>query len=240
MVLVIWSSSVWFRLHQLSITFPTLSPWLKKNIYCSRFMIHPNPSGLSCREEGYRTGVREHPSNRGGLPHPKGMLIEKLPDWLEKYTKRISSMQLFTGKVANHVLVNEYNPGEGIMPHEDGPLYFPTVTTISLGSQTLLDFYHPITKENEEIAVPQTEENRYFLSLLVEPRSLLVLKDSMYLKYLHGIRPVSEDVITDKVANLTSCNSKLGAVLARTTRVSLTVRHVPKVLKTSILLGKKK
>ncbi|XP_072130575.1 alpha-ketoglutarate-dependent dioxygenase alkB homolog 6 isoform X2 [Mobula birostris] len=180
--------------------------------------------------------------NWGGLPHPKGMLIEKLPDWLEKYTKRISSMQLFSGKVANHVLVNEYNPGEGIMPHEDGPLYFPTVTTISLGSQALLDFYHPITRENEkgEIALPQTEENRYFLSLLLEPRSLLVLKDSMYLKYLHGIRPVSEDIITDKVANLTSCNSKLGAVLTRTTRVSLTIRHVPKVLKTTLLLGKKK
>ncbi|XP_059839526.1 alpha-ketoglutarate-dependent dioxygenase alkB homolog 6-like [Hypanus sabinus] len=126
-------------------------------------------------------------------------------------------------------------------PHEDGPLYFPTVTTVSLGSQTLLDFYHPSTTENEkgEIAVPQTEENRYFLSLLVEPRSLLVLKDSMYLKYLHGIRPVSEDVITDKVANLTFCNSKLGAVLTRTTRVSQTIRHVPKVLKTIRLLRKK-
>ncbi|XP_072919925.1 alpha-ketoglutarate-dependent dioxygenase alkB homolog 6-like [Hemitrygon akajei] len=85
-------------------------------------------------------------------------------------------------------------------PHEDGPLYFPTVTTISLGSQTLLDFYHSITKENEkgEIALPQTEENRFFLSLLLEPRRLLVLKDSMYLNYLHGIRPMSEDVITDK------------------------------------------
>ncbi|XP_051900309.1 alpha-ketoglutarate-dependent dioxygenase alkB homolog 6 [Pristis pectinata] len=180
--------------------------------------------------------------NWGGLPHPKGMLTEKLPDWLEKYTKKISSMQLFAEKVANHVLVNEYNPGEGIMPHEDGPLYFPTVTTISLGSHTLLDFYHPIKRENEkgEIAFPQTEENRYILSLLLEPRSLLVLKDDMYLKYLHGIRPMSEDIITEKVANLKSCNSKLGSVLTRTTRVSLTIRHVPKVLKTTILLGRKK
>ena len=30
-------------------------------------------------------------------------------------------------------------------PHEDGPLYYPTVSTISLGSHTLLDFYSPIT-----------------------------------------------------------------------------------------------
>src|SRR5256885_13581058 len=25
----------------------------------------------------------------------------------------------------NHVLINEYLPGQGIMPHEDGPAYYP-------------------------------------------------------------------------------------------------------------------
>uniref|UniRef100_UPI00398E7387 alpha-ketoglutarate-dependent dioxygenase alkB homolog 6 n=1 Tax=Pristiophorus japonicus TaxID=55135 RepID=UPI00398E7387 len=180
--------------------------------------------------------------NWGGLPHSRGMLAEKLPDWLDKYAKKISSLGPFAGKVANHVLVNEYNPGEGIMPHEDGPLYFPTVTTISLGSSTLLDFYHPIKKENEEgeVVFPQTEENRYFLSLLLEPRSLLVLQDDMYVKYLHGIRPVVEDIVTEKITNLKSCSTRLGAVLTRSTRISLTIRHVPKVLKTTILLGRRK
>ena len=28
-----------------------------------------------------------------------------------------------------------------LQPHEDGPLFFPVVTTISLGTHTLLDFY---------------------------------------------------------------------------------------------------
>ena len=32
-----------------------------------------------------------------------------------------------------------------LQPHEDGPLYYPTVSTISLGSHTLLDFYRPLT-----------------------------------------------------------------------------------------------
>ncbi|XP_038642115.1 alpha-ketoglutarate-dependent dioxygenase alkB homolog 6 isoform X2 [Scyliorhinus canicula] len=141
--------------------------------------------------------------NWGGLPHSKGMLAEKLPDWLDYYAKKISSLGPFEGKVANHVLVNEYNPGEGIM------VYFP-----------------------------QTEENRYFLSLLLEPRSLLVLQDDMYMKYLHGIRPVMEDIVTEKVANLKLCNTKLGAVFRRTRRISLTIRYVPKVLKTTILLGR--
>ncbi|XP_042296471.1 alpha-ketoglutarate-dependent dioxygenase alkB homolog 6 isoform X2 [Sceloporus undulatus] len=181
--------------------------------------------------------------NWGGLPHPKGMVQEKLPPWLQTYTEKVSSLGVFGGEQANHVLVNEYRPGEGIMPHEDGPLYFPTVTTINLGSHTLLDFYHPVSRgqqmEVEELSL-QTEEQRHFLSLLLKPRSLLVLREDMYTHYLHGIRFVTEDTVTEQVANASMCGSKLGDRLQRGTRVSLTIRHVPKVLKTSIILGKRK
>ena len=53
--------------------------------------------------------------NWGGLPHPKGMIAEPLPDWLLPYCQRISDIGLFDdadGSVkrrANHVLVNEYH-----------------------------------------------------------------------------------------------------------------------------------
>ncbi|XP_023689902.1 alpha-ketoglutarate-dependent dioxygenase alkB homolog 6 isoform X1 [Paramormyrops kingsleyae] len=174
--------------------------------------------------------------NWGGLPHPNGMLSEKLPSWLEKYTEKISALGVFSGKTANHVLVNEYKPGEGIMPHEDGPLYHPTVTTINLGSHTLLDFYHPI--DNSQQDVPQTEKSRYLLSLLVEPRSLLVLQHDMYKYFLHGIQGVNQDILTDRVANLSATNASMGDCLTRSTRVSLTIRHVPKVLRTTVQLGK--
>ncbi|XP_074872481.1 putative RNA/DNA demethylase ALKBH6 [Carettochelys insculpta] len=182
--------------------------------------------------------------NWGGLPHPKGMVPDKLPTWLQSCAEKISCLGAFGGKLANHVLVNEYRPGQGIMPHEDGPLYFPTVTTISLGSHTLLDFYHPISRgqqvDSQQAPVPQTEEQRHFLSLLLEPRSLLVLREDMYLRYLHGIRPAVSDTITQKVANVASCSVALGDELHRGTRVSLTIRHVPKVLKTAIFLGRGK
>ncbi|XP_015282151.1 PREDICTED: alpha-ketoglutarate-dependent dioxygenase alkB homolog 6 [Gekko japonicus] len=182
--------------------------------------------------------------NWGGLPHPKGMVPEKLPTWLQAYTDKVSSLGVFGGKSANHVLVNEYRPGEGIMPHEDGPLYFPTVTTINLGSHVLLDFYHPVGRgqqtEGEQGPAPQSEEDRHLLSLLLKSRSLLVLREDMYLRYLHGIRFVTEDTVTEKVANLDACGSELGDTLRRGTRVSLTIRHVPKVLKTSIVLGRRK
>ncbi|XP_021479542.1 alpha-ketoglutarate-dependent dioxygenase alkB homolog 6 isoform X2 [Oncorhynchus mykiss] len=176
--------------------------------------------------------------NWGGLPRPKGMLGEKLPDWLLKYCERISALGAFAGKTANHVLVNEYKPGEGIMPHEDGPLYHPTVTTISLGSHTLLDFYRPISAQELD-EVPQTEESRYLLSLLVRPRSLLILQDDMYQRLLHGIQGTHHDSLTERVANLLAAGVLPGATLTRGTRVSLTVRHVPIVMRANLLLGRK-
>lgn len=36
----------------------------------------------------------------------------------------------------NHVLVNEYQPGQGIMAHQDGPLYTPAVAILSLVRKT--------------------------------------------------------------------------------------------------------
>ncbi|XP_076847116.1 putative RNA/DNA demethylase ALKBH6 [Brachyhypopomus gauderio] len=175
--------------------------------------------------------------NWGGLPQPKGMIAEKLPDWLLTYTEKVSALGAFAGKTANHVLVNEYRPEEGIMPHEDGPLYHPTVTTISLGSSCLLDFYRPV--DQTQTGVPQTEERRYMLSLLLRRRSLLVVQGEMYEHYLHGIRGVAMDTLTERVVNLSLAGGRVGEVLPRTTRVSLTIRHVPKVCRTNLLLDRK-
>ncbi|XP_053577589.1 alpha-ketoglutarate-dependent dioxygenase alkB homolog 6 isoform X2 [Bombina bombina] len=180
--------------------------------------------------------------NWGGLPHPRGMVLENLPLWLQTYTEKVSSLGVFGDHSANHVLVNEYRPGEGIMPHEDGPLYYPTVTTISLGSHILLDFYLPLSKETvpDQEQVPLSEEQRHIFSLLLEPRSLLVLREDLYTNHLHGIRPVTHDTLTATVVNLNQCAAQVGDTLQRDTRVSLTIRYVPKVLKTSLLLGKRK
>ena len=49
-------------------------------------------------------------------------------------------------KLANHVLLNEYLAGQGIMPHLDGPMFPPTISTISLGSSDVIKFY----KEQQE------------------------------------------------------------------------------------------
>uniref|UniRef100_G3WA88 Uncharacterized protein n=1 Tax=Sarcophilus harrisii TaxID=9305 RepID=G3WA88_SARHA len=63
--------------------------------------------------------------NWGGLPHPKGMVPEQLPRWLQRWVDAVSALGLFGGSQANHVLVNEYRPGEGIMHHQPGLPHCP-------------------------------------------------------------------------------------------------------------------
>ena len=78
-------------------------------------------------------------------------------------------------------------------------------------------------------------------SLLLEPGSLLVLQEEMYMRHLHGIAERKEDMISkNTVANLAHCRSQVkdGDTLERTTRVSLTIRYVPKTLKLKLKLGK--
>ena len=189
--------------------------------------------------------------NWGGLPPSsaeKPMMIEPMPDWLDTYCDKLR--HIFDEHKPNHVLINEYEPGQGIMAHKDGPSYFPTICNVSMGSHTLLDIYK--TPNNDETTTDLNE--RYMFSLLLERRSLLILKEDMYTNYMHGINECSEDRIEsiDRIKNLDLVESKLrgelksGSVLKRDTRVSLTIRYVPKAIKAnasilnSLLMNKRK
>ncbi|XP_054272466.1 alpha-ketoglutarate-dependent dioxygenase alkB homolog 6-like [Macrosteles quadrilineatus] len=176
--------------------------------------------------------------NWGGIPHPKGMISETIPSWLQEFIDKVANLEAFDKNVKpNHVLINEYLPGQGIMPHFDGPLFYPTIATISCGSHTILHF----TKANDFDVVnnPITQDCKR-ISLLLEPRSLLILQDSMYHDYQHCIDAVDSDVISDSVANLRQTGENFidGQVLERSTRISLTIRHVPKTSKLKINFGR--
>ncbi|PWN52821.1 hypothetical protein IE53DRAFT_339878 [Violaceomyces palustris] len=89
----------------------------------------------------------------GGQVSKSNVLIpQPMPDFFVKFPNLI---EMISGTTAfdssahgepNHCLVNEYLPGQGIMPHEDGGAYFPAVATISLSSHTLLDIYKLVDK----------------------------------------------------------------------------------------------
>lgn len=163
---------------------------------------------------------------------------------------------MFDATHANHVLVNEYLPGQGIMAHSDGPLFYPVICTISCGSHTLLEFYEKDEAEKADANADQCPTNdannceshsaktpnsrQLVCKLLIEPGSLLILKDDMYNKYLHSISEVTEDLITNNIANIDRCigfRNRLGDIVKRDRRISLTIRHVPKTSRMKIRLG---
>ena len=62
--------------------------------------------------------------------------------WLQALAARLAQDTHAFGaeQLPNHVLVNAYLPGQGIMPHQDGPLYYPGVCIISLGCPSVVRF----------------------------------------------------------------------------------------------------
>ncbi|RIB09621.1 hypothetical protein C2G38_1981039 [Gigaspora rosea] len=195
--------------------------------------------------------------NWGGVPTERGMLSESLPSWLTTCTfPKFSTLGLFNDcekfKLPNHCLINEYESGQGIMPHEDGPFYYPTVVTISLKSHTILDFYKHLNSMNCIMAKANNGESKSYysapeFSLLLEPRSLLVLKHDLYKTYLHGIQEVKFDNLNEKNIlnyNLTDMADDFETnnctILKRDTRISLTYRIVEKVVKAKLFNVAKK
>lgn len=165
-------------------------------------------------------------------------------------------MKVFEGTkhgAPNHVLINEYKPGEGIMPHEDGDAYSPVVATISLGGALCLELTsHPSSQAKTDFFGLENEEinlGRKTWRIFQEPRSLLVTTGEAYAALLHGIEPVERD---EKLGLETVVNWELlgddtragieqaGGISERSTRVSLTYRDVLKVSRAGLgILGRR-
>ncbi|CAK1354680.1 unnamed protein product [Cercospora beticola] len=165
-----------------------------------------------------------------------------LPTWLkDPVVDRIHNLgELFEGAPhgINHCLINEYLPGQGIMPHEDGPAYWPVVATVSLGGSLVLDVKAKSGKGEETGTGDADGANEGVQSwrIFQEPRSLLVTTGEAYMETLHGIAEVTEDenLNAQTVANWELLGDR--SVLeenegknTRTTRISLTYRDVKKV-----------
>ncbi|KAF2486568.1 hypothetical protein BDY17DRAFT_81404 [Neohortaea acidophila] len=167
-----------------------------------------------------------------------------LPTWLAKpAVERIEALGLLATAPhgINHCLINEYEPGQGIMPHEDGAAYHPVVATVSLGGSIVLDVVEKTRNEREK-------DERQAWRILQEPRSLLITTGSAYTDTLHGIAEVKEDVDLDEttVANWMLLGDRESITASagrneRTTRISLTFRDVLKESKVgSKIFGKTK
>ncbi|KAF9216439.1 Alpha-ketoglutarate-dependent dioxygenase alkB 6 [Podila verticillata] len=180
--------------------------------------------------------------NWGGIVMNNGMIAESLPTWLTNLHPRFQESGVFDGlhptlNEPNHCLVNEYLAGQGILPHKDGPAYLPTVATISLSSHCILEFYKCPTGSDEpgmdKLSNSRSQEPEF--SILVQPRSLLVLKSDVYKSYMHGIREITVDTLAESnILNLVEAmpgmdlSEARAKQLDRGTRISLTFRIVEK------------
>jgi len=170
------------------------------------------------------------PSSLVGPAHDT-LIAAAMPGFLDSIARRLQEHGYFEGSShqgPNHVLINEYNVGEGIMPHVDGPAYNPITATVSLGSHTVLEIYKK-NEHGEREAVPTWR-------ILQEPCSLLVTTGDMYVNTLHGISELTcdKDLDSEHIINWEYLGNRVpfeSGEAQRDTRVSLTLRDVTKVAK---------
>lgn len=127
------------------------------------------------------------------------MHIGSLPAWAQPLAERLLADGHMPA-LADQLIVNEYEPGQGIRPHVDCvPCFGPVVCSVTLGSQCVID----MTEVDGTGEVPQ----------LLERGSLLVMAEDARYKWRHGIRGRKSDTVN-------------GQTVPRTRRVSLTFRTV--------------
>lgn len=187
--------------------------------------------------------------NHGGAPHEKGMIPTPMPDWLlPQIAKAQETCGALMPAAINHVLVNEYRPGEGIDAHRDGPLYHPAVCIVSLGCDCVMRFApDPTTADPDADADAEAEAHHPApFDVWLPRRSALLFAGDAYERFLHGIDAVDEHEAGPRCANGDALVAARAAeaddapddrgrrrlrVERKETRVSLTFRSVKRVRK---------
>jgi alkylated DNA repair dioxygenase AlkB len=127
------------------------------------------------------------------------MYLGKLPWWTEPITTQLVESGIISSK-PDQLIVNEYNPGQGIARHTDCvPCFGPVIVSLSLNSTCMMEF--------EQFS--STKKG----TMMLAPRSLLVLTDEARYDWMHSIPARHEDLFQDEL-------------ITRTRRVSLTFRTV--------------
>ena len=110
-----------------------------------------------------------------------GMHLGELPEWLKRLSQKLYEDKHMP-EVADQVIVNEYEPGQGISSHIDcEPCFKDTIVSLSLGSGCVMNFTHKFDKTKK-------------IPVWLEPRSLVVLSGEARHEWLHGIPARKSDV----------------------------------------------
>jgi alkylated DNA repair dioxygenase AlkB len=161
--------------------------------------------------------------------------FSNVPPWLLESMSFISDFCEFPSPI-NHVLINHYEVGQGILHHTDGPQYLNRVAIMSLGSSVVISFRHRLSAD--QIGTKFAGDVQTFV---LQPRSLFIFSDSAYEHYMHGIEATDVDIINGLCANINFVGLQVGdevnrffsclkyfsypIQINRGRRISLTLRH---------------
>mmetsp|Transcript_118835 Transcript_118835/g.371542 ORF Transcript_118835/g.371542 Transcript_118835/m.371542 type:complete len:404 (+) Transcript_118835:170-1381(+) len=194
---------------------------------------------LDCRGDGWEEMPTRSTQEWGAGDRcscGRGLMHNPLPKHCQCLADALHHFGVFDRALypMNSVRIHSYRPGQGIRPHCDGPVYFPRVAILSLGSPCIFSFYPTTGTEgcmtwDQENNVPGGHDGgRPLLSLVLEPRSLLIFSDATFWHHRHGIAAVTSENVAPEVCNLQLLGHQccIGDVVKRTRRVSLTMRHL--------------
>lgn len=103
------------------------------------------------------------------------MRIGPLPDWLQALAQRLYETGHFD-RPPEQVIVNEYEPGQGIAMHTDHSGFGPAVAMVSLGDEWQMDF----SRSGADGSEARTH-------LMLERGSALILSGEARKRWRHGI-----------------------------------------------------
>eukprot|EP00980_Cylindrotheca_fusiformis_P016965 scaffold5159_cov112-Cylindrotheca_fusiformis.AAC.19 len=183
---------------QLAQTRQVLPPWNSSGTYLSFSeldlqLVSSDPNSIyyspKCLNDtnALETWLRNLPSGDSGLGEWKTMKFGKrrvamfgesedtpLVGPLKEISRLLVEQGIFpSDEKPNHVLLNEYEPGQGILPHTDGPTYASRTATISLTSSVILEFAERLSSDE----IGQREKDIKRVQVLLEPGSLIVFED---------------------------------------------------------------
>lgn len=103
------------------------------------------------------------------------MKIGALPSWVLEISKKLCNEGYFN-EIPDQVIVNEYLSGQGITKHIDcEPCFEDTIVSLSLLDPVVMNLIDTLDKNN-------------IVPILLEPGSIVVLKDEARYNWLHEIR----------------------------------------------------
>jgi alkylated DNA repair dioxygenase AlkB len=130
----------------------------------------------------------------------KTMHLGDIPDWCKNIGLKLQENGIIDF-MPDQVIINEYSPGQGISNHIDcEPCFNDTIISLSLNSRCIMQFTNKI-------------DFKKVIPVLLEPCSLVVLKQDARYNWMHGIKAVKTD-------------NFYGEKIIRKRRVSLTFRKV--------------